>query len=400
MLNFLLENGAQPNPSSKPSVTAPIIIAAKRGFVEIIQKLLEFKVSANFQDATGRAPLHYICWHGYSKSIPILLKYGAQVDLPDFEGNTPLHYACWLGSVEICTTLLQAGASIDVQDQAGRTPLYYSVQHKHPDTVSLLLQYHSNPTIQTCNGITPESLANQEGIVDIVEIFQKYNKEQLESKKKSGKDDNPANEEIISDYEGYSNMFAKDFNEEHNKMKSTINKLVEGRDEHVYVLQTLYKKLDEHNSTLLAIQTNMSETLDQLSKIEQILKGVCYTVNAMTETRPGTRSSNGSQSAISIPTGNLTNSVSGAVRSPAKSIFLSPVLDPIDQSQKNSQPIQTMPNQSMPPLQLNMCKLCKVNQATMRCKICRAPFCKQCYEKSKQTGCPFCHQLSGKGENK
>ena len=255
----------------------------------------------------------------------MLLKYGAKVNLQEFNGAAPLHFGCWNGSVEVCTALLDAGADINLKDQYGRTPLYYSVQHKHPEIVKLLLSRHADPSIQTCNGITPETQANQDGNIELIEIFQKYSKEQ---------------EKLETEGDNDVNQFEKNFTSEHTKLKAAINKMVEGRDRQVEEMNNIREKLNEHDYILSIVRDNMNQTLDQLNGIEQILKEVMITVNAM-----------------------IDGNQAGSVR---------------------SIPI------------LATCKICKANQATMRCKVCRSPICNKCMIIVKNKGCPFCQAKSVK----
>ena len=93
VVDALLNNGA--NPLIRDGIkSGPIQNAAKNGYVDIVERLLQAGVNIN--DDTNGTPLYYASVKGNIDVINFLLSKGADIDFVSFDG-TPLMGACRYG---------------------------------------------------------------------------------------------------------------------------------------------------------------------------------------------------------------------------------------------------------------------------------------------------------------
>lgn len=127
VIKLLLEKGATINECKK----CPLIIACQNGNDEIIKLLIHLGVSPNYQDESGKTPLHYACSNKNcsTDSIKFLLDNGANVNEQTYSGKTPLFYIC-------------RGKKYAFRGCAGGEDDTVNI-----DTIKLLLQYKANKNI-------------------------------------------------------------------------------------------------------------------------------------------------------------------------------------------------------------------------------------------------------------
>ncbi|KAH0786072.1 AChain A [Histomonas meleagridis] len=344
-LRLLINSGSNiekedtdPNPTNNPSVTIPLLIAAKNGHTKCVKVLLDAGVNVNQQDGTGRSALHLACWFGHIQLIPILLEHKATVALPDNEGHTPLHLACWFGYYQICELLIKSNAPLDIHDHVGRTPLHFAVQHNRSNVVELLLKSGANTKLKDCNGKTPEALAIVDERPEIIEIFQKFSRNQ-------NKDNNIEEQQLIE-----TEPIERQIYEEHQRMKSLVNKLVECRDRQFDHYAVLRQKIENQEIAQKILQHDQNDIQKHIEKLQQTLNGILLTFDA----------------ALHLEQQNENNQ--------------------IKQQQQQQQAMSSRRSNS----RTVICRKCNEKAAKLRCKHCRSPICQECAELIKQSGCPFC----------
>mmetsp|Transcript_47362 Transcript_47362/g.97742 ORF Transcript_47362/g.97742 Transcript_47362/m.97742 type:complete len:276 (+) Transcript_47362:85-912(+) len=77
--------------------SSPLLVAAKKGYVEMVKELLAARAPVDQADNFGQTPLLLAASEGKSKVIQPLLAYGADVNAQDHEGMTVLHYCTRIG---------------------------------------------------------------------------------------------------------------------------------------------------------------------------------------------------------------------------------------------------------------------------------------------------------------
>lgn len=147
--------GSDPNHKSKDGMS-PLHSAAKNGYVESLNCLLQYGAYENIQNNEIETPLHFAASAGHSECVRILLRNDANPNNQNSEGHTPLHQAALHGHAECVKLLLQskADSSIPARKDKKRA-LHYAKQHGHDQCVQYLLQFNADPYVQDLLGNTP-----------------------------------------------------------------------------------------------------------------------------------------------------------------------------------------------------------------------------------------------------
>jgi ankyrin repeat protein len=111
----LLASGADPNEIEDGTGQSVLMLAAARGYVEIVKKLLNYRANPNLLDArAGASAIHKACQGGHFNCVQTLIEGGAFIDLQTTTtGHTPLVEAIWFTSDAIVEYLLGRNARIE-----------------------------------------------------------------------------------------------------------------------------------------------------------------------------------------------------------------------------------------------------------------------------------------------
>ncbi|KAG5868453.1 Ankyrin repeat domain-containing protein 12 [Gonioctena quinquepunctata] len=101
----------------------PLHLAAIKGDVEQVCKLLAQRADPNAADFAGWTPLHEACNHGWYEVALRLVQSGGNVNARGLDNDSPLHDASINGHLKLVKLLVERGADIHAKNSKGKTPL-------------------------------------------------------------------------------------------------------------------------------------------------------------------------------------------------------------------------------------------------------------------------------------
>lgn len=131
IINFLLENGSDPNINDNYGTNSCIHLVSRQKYKwadEKIKEVLKQFISkgANIYNKTkekGYNVFMFSVAYGYLETVKLLLNYNFDINERDFEEFTPLHLAIVNSQPEIVKLLLESGANINLKDYRNRSVL-------------------------------------------------------------------------------------------------------------------------------------------------------------------------------------------------------------------------------------------------------------------------------------
>ncbi|CAI7581831.1 unnamed protein product [Penicillium pancosmium] len=180
-LEYLLQIGADPNPSSSNKRSLALFCAIHRGNHEIVRLLLDYGASPNVLDEDQRTPLMTAAWKNEAKILQLLISRGANINATDCKRRNVLHnlaadrYCRWDWGKDVLRVLLQNNCEADGKDELGRTPLHWACENNHEEIMELLLNGPDRPLANIhateLRGRTPLHLGATQGWVDILQFL-------------------------------------------------------------------------------------------------------------------------------------------------------------------------------------------------------------------------------------
>ena len=152
---------------------AKVILAAEDGDFMQLFELLKEGTDANFQDWSGRTPLHTAAdadgrTEDHEAIVDVLLSGDALPDIRDSDQQTPLHLAAKRGFLEAMVSLLEAGADVGAIDREGNTPLHLAAVRGQLGACRLLLGEMADPNALNKRGQAPLDMARGNEVKQIL----------------------------------------------------------------------------------------------------------------------------------------------------------------------------------------------------------------------------------------
>jgi len=131
-----------------------LILAARWGEMEKVQRLLAKGADANARGTRGRPVLTYATRRDDPDVVRLLIEKGASVNARDDVGETALMEASTEGSVEVARALVRSGADVNASSDAGTTALINAAWRGRLEVVLLLIQKGADLNARTRSGAT------------------------------------------------------------------------------------------------------------------------------------------------------------------------------------------------------------------------------------------------------
>ncbi|RWS30835.1 ankyrin repeat: SAM and basic leucine zipper domain-containing protein 1-like protein [Leptotrombidium deliense] len=192
VVQYLLDNNANPNYQTKEDNSTPLLVACNSSetdepkLLECISNLLRCGAQCNTQDKHLNTPLTLAVRKRKQMLVNKLIDTGADLNIQDKEGWTPLHFAVNSGCGPLVKTLIERGANLDITSRKGQTAAELALekdykeigdviervkrdnQRKFSDAEIESLQTISKPSSRLDTSLLPDS---QKRFVDELDTF-------------------------------------------------------------------------------------------------------------------------------------------------------------------------------------------------------------------------------------
>lgn len=150
----LLDSGVSANEKAWDGGT-PLFYAARGGFEEICQLLINRKAEIDAKINNGDTPLANAARSGWTEICQLLLAHDAEVNAKGCDAHSPLMRAALNGNDEVCQILIDAKAEVNAKSDFGKTPLLFAAFNGHEETCKLLINARSQVGIKDNRNATP-----------------------------------------------------------------------------------------------------------------------------------------------------------------------------------------------------------------------------------------------------
>lgn len=167
----LLRIGAHIDQTDKNGQT-PLFAAAAQGQAEMVAFLTEKHAKKSHRDQMGRTAVEWAIENGATPAfLEHLAQYGFDFAAAPKTRRTPLHLAASLGRDDLIAPLAARGLDINARDSDGKTPLHLATTGGHLDTMRLLVAAGANAAARDNDIITPLYIAAEKGALDAVDYL-------------------------------------------------------------------------------------------------------------------------------------------------------------------------------------------------------------------------------------
>ncbi|OAY44488.1 protein VAPYRIN [Manihot esculenta] len=189
---LLLASGAKADIRDTTDGDTPLHIASKLGDESMVKLLLQKGANKDIRNKSGKTAYDVAAEYGHSRlfdslklgdslciaarkgevrTILKLLENGAAINGRDQHGWTALHRAAFKGKIEAVRALLDKGIDIDAKDEAGYTPLHCAVESGHADVIELLVKKGADVEARTNKSVTALQIAESLHYVGITRVL-------------------------------------------------------------------------------------------------------------------------------------------------------------------------------------------------------------------------------------
>ena len=166
---------------------AGLIRSVRKGQLDLVSRLLDFGISVDSREETGRSVLFLAVRQGEIKLVDLLLNQGANLDLSDQNGQTALMEAISQADKHVFDRLMKSRPDVNKRDQQGNTALLLSVEEGNTTFTRSLIQAGADINLSNKIGKTPLMLAVMDSKTAIIQSLLEAGADPLQ-KDLSGKD--------------------------------------------------------------------------------------------------------------------------------------------------------------------------------------------------------------------
>jgi len=171
VVNYLLVRGAVIEKRSEQDEL--MAFGTLNSYHEIIENLIERKISVNRRFTDGLFPLYYAVRNGDLKMIEMLIAAEADLEARNKDGETVLLYAAAKREEHVIVNLINKGANITVTDKQKSTPLMIVAGRGFADAVKVLIGKKVDVNAKDDKGRTALVRAKFTGNYNIVDMLKR-----------------------------------------------------------------------------------------------------------------------------------------------------------------------------------------------------------------------------------
>ncbi|XP_021815307.1 ankyrin repeat and protein kinase domain-containing protein 1-like [Prunus avium] len=189
---LLMASGAKAEVRDSRDGDTPLHIAAGLGDEYMVKLLLQKGANKDIRNFAGRTAYDVAEENGHTRlfdslrlgdslciaarkgevrTIVRLLETGAAINGRDQHGWTALHRACFKGKIDAVRTLLEKGVDVDAKDEDGYTALHCAAESGHADVIEMLVKKGADAEARTNKGVTALQIAESLHYVGITRIL-------------------------------------------------------------------------------------------------------------------------------------------------------------------------------------------------------------------------------------
>jgi len=171
VVEYLFLQGANPNAKTKIESGTALLGASDRGFLDIVQLLVEHGADVNHKDSRDWSPLIAALDQNHSAVAEYLINRGADVEVRLQSGRDALMVAAEHGATNLIHLLIEKGAKLNHSDDNGCHALIDAASAGQAATVNLLLKEGAQIDQPNHDGWTALSQAAALGFCDVVKVL-------------------------------------------------------------------------------------------------------------------------------------------------------------------------------------------------------------------------------------
>lgn len=189
---LLLASGAKSDIRNTRDGDTPLHISAGLGDENMVKLLLQKGANKDIRNKNSKIAYDVAAEYGHSRlfdplklgdslcvaarkgevrRIHRLIENGAAINGCDQHGWTALHRAAFKGKIDAVRTLIDKGIDIDAKDEDGYTALHCAAESGHADVIELLVKKAADVEARTNKGITALQIAESLHYVGITRVL-------------------------------------------------------------------------------------------------------------------------------------------------------------------------------------------------------------------------------------
>lgn len=153
------------------------MVAAMKGNVDVVKKLLEYHCNPNLQDVNSTTALMEATKNNHEDVCSILLNAGAHLSLSESQAASTLCQAVFDGDTMILRRLLKANIQVNAGDYDKRTAAHIAASESNHLALQALVENGADLSLQDRWGNTPKDEAKRANATKILDYLNSLEQE-------------------------------------------------------------------------------------------------------------------------------------------------------------------------------------------------------------------------------